>query len=275
MRELALVLPGNVWLTNLGGDASRPDVSAGGGALGGAALDDPGAGARDGRLRPRPGRGRRLRPGAEADRRRHPGRRPGLDARLRQRQRRAARRPPRPARRKQFIAQFQIVVAFDAAPVPETASGEGGAAPAPAPEAAAEGRRRRSDDRVLRRRGRRRWDQLLQPPDRLDPGRRRRSRSASGCCCSSPKREKADELGSQVETLKVSRERSAVERRAGGSGAARIPERLPPAGGARPGGARRATKPPRCWSNSTASPNGPRSSSTRSSSKARAKPPNR
>ena len=78
MRELSLVLPGDVWLTNLTGTAS-PAVSVEGGggialrgSIPGPALEMTGCAAE-------PGRGRRLRPGAEGHRRRHPGRRPVLE----------------------------------------------------------------------------------------------------------------------------------------------------------------------------------------------------
>ena len=69
MRELALVLPNDVWLTNLTGTAN-PQVSPERSRQRIAAQLDPGAGAGAGRVRAKPGRRRRLCAGAEGDRRR-------------------------------------------------------------------------------------------------------------------------------------------------------------------------------------------------------------
>ena len=72
MRELSLILPSNVWLVQLSASASG-EVSTGGQHREPAGIDRrPRARAR--RMRDRPGRRRRLRPGAEGHRRRHPGR---------------------------------------------------------------------------------------------------------------------------------------------------------------------------------------------------------
>ncbi len=114
MRELAIVLPGNVWLTNLTGTASPGSTVEGAASVAmrssipGPALELNGcATGQDAR--------RRLRAGAQADRRSDAGRRAVLDAgrRIRQRivlpnaclhrpvrDRRRLRRGPRPQRRK-------------------------------------------------------------------------------------------------------------------------------------------------------------------------------
>ncbi len=136
MRELALVLPGNVWLTNLGGTVT-PNVSVNGApsvalrqTIPGPALELVGCahdqdavagfvqalkqidgvtrvGVQSSTLGFSSGGGE----GGSAT--------------------------TSTCQTRKFIAQFQIAVAFDAAPIPETSS-EGEVAPAPAPEASGE-----------------------------------------------------------------------------------------------------------------------------------------
>ncbi|MFN8216187.1 MAG: hypothetical protein U0R71_06275 [Solirubrobacterales bacterium] len=138
MHELALVLPGNVWLTNLTGTVT-PGVSPDGGAsvairsnVPGPALQLYGCGRNqdavagfiqalkqiDGVTRvgvqfSSLGFGSGTEGGSSAS--------------------------TSTCQTKKWIAQFQMVVAFDAAPIPETASGEGEGEAAPPAEAPAEG----------------------------------------------------------------------------------------------------------------------------------------
>jgi len=133
MRELAIVLPGDVWLTTLSGTAS-PSVSVDGGGSGtlrssipGPALELSGCAAgQDGvagfvqALKQIDGV---TRVGVESSElaEESNGSSSGSSS------------GGGDCQTQEFIAQFQIVVAFDAAPVSEEGSGEG-ATPAPAPE---------------------------------------------------------------------------------------------------------------------------------------------
>ena len=75
MRELSLILPGNVWLTNLIGTV-QPEVSVNGSAGIALRTSTPGPGPGNRRLRHQPGRGSRLRLQPEGHRRGDAGRRP-------------------------------------------------------------------------------------------------------------------------------------------------------------------------------------------------------
>ena len=144
MRELALILPGNVWLVNLSASAA-PGVSTGGESSGGggglrAAAAGPAlelSGCAAGQtavagfvtaLKDIEGV---TRVGVEsselADAESGAGVAPGGDA---------SAGGGEDCRTRDFIANFQIVVAFDAAPVPAIAEGEGEVAPEAAPEVA-------------------------------------------------------------------------------------------------------------------------------------------
>ncbi len=137
MRELALVLPGNVWLTNLGGTVT-PNVSVDGApsialrsTIPGPALELVGC-ARDqnavaGFVQALKQIDGVTRVGVQNSNLGFSTSGSGGSA------------TTSTCQTRRFIAQFQIAVAFDAAPIPETASGEGAEpAPAPAPEASAE-----------------------------------------------------------------------------------------------------------------------------------------
>lgn len=129
MRELALVLPGNVWLTSLGGTVT-PEVSPDGApsvalrsTVPGPALEMVGC-----------GRDQDAVAGFVQALKQIDGvTRVGVQVSSRGSASGGGSTTTSTCQTKKFIAQFQIVVAFDAAPVPETASGGKGAAPAPAP----------------------------------------------------------------------------------------------------------------------------------------------
>ncbi len=137
MRELALVLPGNVWLTQLGGTVT-PGVSVDGGpsvalrtTIPGPALELVGCG-RDqnavaGFVQALKQIDGVTRVGVQASSRGSGGSEGGSAT-------------TSTCQTRRFIAQFQIAVAFDAAPIPETAMSQGEieAAPEPAPEASGE-----------------------------------------------------------------------------------------------------------------------------------------
>ena len=122
MRELALVLPDDVWLTELTGTAS-PASRARAAPRAPCAARSPGPRWRSSAARPSQDAVARFRHGAQGHRRRHPRRRPNLRHR---RESSAAPNRPAPAphcQTRDFIAQFQMVVAFDAAPVPSEGDG--------------------------------------------------------------------------------------------------------------------------------------------------------
>lgn len=137
MRELALILPGNVWLTNMGGTVT-PSVSVDGGpsvglrsTIPGPALELVGC-ARDqdavaGFVQALKQIDGVTRVGVQTAARGFSGvESSGGNATTSNCQTR------------KFIAQFQIAVAFDAAPIPETAPGsEPAVAPTPTPETTA------------------------------------------------------------------------------------------------------------------------------------------
>ena len=123
MRELALIVPPDAWLIELNASASADAQIEGGG--GGLAPVDPGAGARTHGLRSRAGSGRRFRHRPEGHRRRHPGRGQLLGTRQTRNQKAGAgdASSGTDCRTRNFIAKFEITVAFDAAPVPVSSSG--------------------------------------------------------------------------------------------------------------------------------------------------------
>jgi len=134
MRELALVLPGNVWLTNLAGTAT-PSVSPDGapsvglrGTIPGPALTLVGCARNQDAVAGFIGALKEIdgvtRVGIQSS---SVGGTTGS----------GGGQTTSTCRTRSFIAQFQLVVAFDAAPVPEVAGSEG-EAPAPAPEETAE-----------------------------------------------------------------------------------------------------------------------------------------
>lgn len=137
MRELALVLPGNVWLTNLGGTVT-PEVPVDGlpsiglrSTIPGPALELVGCG-RDqdavaGFVQALKQIDGVTRVGVQSSNLGASGSGGGSGATT-----------TSTCQTRQFIAQFQIAVAFDAAPIPETAPGGESAAPAPAPESSSE-----------------------------------------------------------------------------------------------------------------------------------------
>jgi Tfp pilus assembly protein PilN len=145
MRELSLILPGNVWLVNLSASAA-PGVSSGGESSGGGsglraaaagpALELTGCAAGQtavaGFVTALKDIEGVTRVGVEsselADADSGAGVAPGGDA--------SSGSGGEDCRTRDFIANFQIVVAFDAAPVPVIAEGEGEAAPEAAPELA-------------------------------------------------------------------------------------------------------------------------------------------
>ena len=136
MRELALVLPGNVWLTNLGGTVT-PNVSVDGApsvalrsTIPGPALELVGC-ARDQNA---------VAGFVQALKQIDGVTRVGVQSsNLGFSNSGSGSATTSTCQTRRFIAQFQIAVAFDAAPIPETASGEGAEpAPAPAPEASSE-----------------------------------------------------------------------------------------------------------------------------------------
>ena len=131
MRELALVLPGDVWLTNLTGTAS-PGVSVNGAAsvalrstIPGPALELIGcASSQDavaGFVQALKQIDGVTRVGVQFSKLGESGGGSGSTCQTRD-----------------FIAQFQMVAAFDAAPAPSEEGSEGEAAPAPAPEPSGE-----------------------------------------------------------------------------------------------------------------------------------------
>ena len=124
MRELALVLPGDVWLIGLTATRLAGVSLEGGGGVSGRRA---GAGSRSSagteRLRRRPGGGRRLRHRAQGHRRGDPGRRRSSELAEEEEAVAATKSAPTrvggdECRTREFIAKFAIVVAFDAAPVP-------------------------------------------------------------------------------------------------------------------------------------------------------------
>jgi Tfp pilus assembly protein PilN len=135
MRELALVLPGNVWLTNLAGTVT-PDVSINGApsvalrqTVPGPALEIVGC-ARDqnavaGFVQALKQIDGATRVGVQSSELGFASGASGGEG--------SGSATTSTCQTRRFIAQFQLVVAFDAAPVPEVASGEGGSTPPPAP----------------------------------------------------------------------------------------------------------------------------------------------
>jgi len=134
MRELALVLPGNVWLTNLAGTVT-PDVSPSGtpsvalrSTIPGPALEMIGC-----------ARNQNAVAGFVQALKQIDGvTRVGMQTSVLGFSKGGGETTTSTCQTRKFIAQFQIVVAFDAAPVPEVAGG-GGEPAAPAPASSGEG----------------------------------------------------------------------------------------------------------------------------------------
>jgi Tfp pilus assembly protein PilN len=137
MRELAIILPGNVWLTNLSGTASpTSSVDGGGGgtmrgSIAGPALElngcATGQDAVAGFVQALKQIDGVTRVGVESSKLGEESEGGG-----------ASGGGGTSCQTRSFIAQFQMVVAFDAAPVPAEEGSEGEAAPAPAPESSGE-----------------------------------------------------------------------------------------------------------------------------------------
>jgi Tfp pilus assembly protein PilN len=137
MRELAIILPGNVWLTNLSGTASpTSSVDGGGGgtmrgSIAGPALELNGCAisqdAVAGFIQALKQIDGVTRVGVESSKLGEESEGGG-----------ASGGGGTSCQTRSFIAQFQMVVAFDAAPVPAEEGSEGEAAPAPAPESSGE-----------------------------------------------------------------------------------------------------------------------------------------
>lgn len=135
MRELAIVLPGDVWLTTLSGTASpSSSVDGGGGSTMRSSIPGPalelngcatGQDAVAGFVQALKQIDGVTRVGVES-------------SKLGEESGGASSGGGTSCQTRSFIAQFQMVVAFDAAPVPAEEGAEGEAAPAPAPESSTE-----------------------------------------------------------------------------------------------------------------------------------------
>ncbi len=225
MRELALILPGDVWLTNLTGTASS-GVSVEGAAT--VSLRDSVAGPAlaMSRLRDRPESGRGIRSGAEGDR--------WSDTR-----RRAVLKPGQ-RRRRRLVGQRQRCLRHLPnkklhRPVPAGRRLRRGAG-------SPDGGRRRSGgapDYRTRSRTHERNERRMSSSNRLIVSILAVAAIAIAfwMLALGPKREQADELSGQVSQLQTSLATSAGESHRSRCRQAGIPHRLPAAGGPRQGGA--------------------------------------
>ena len=241
MRELALVLPGDVWLTNLTGTAS-PGVSVDGAASVALRSRSPGRRSKWSAARRSQEAVAGFVAGAEGHRRRDPGRRAVLGARADRAASGSA--ASGPARR--------------ATSSPSSRSSSPSTPRRSQPNRRSRLRKPRRADRNSQPKRKAAEMSSSEPPDRLDPGRRRARGRLLDAAARRPSARKPDELGTQVEQLQVVPGRSAGQSRRSGrreAGSSR-PTTGSSSSSARP--SRRATKPPRCWSSSNRSPTGPK-----------------